>query len=78
MPNLTIKDAKDAAAEWIARNSGSLPGFAGAFITGSTNWKPDDAPYSLTSDIDIIVVYEGTQAPVTPGRFMYRGVLRPD
>ncbi len=75
MPDLTIKDVKDAAADWLARNGAALPGFAGAFITGSANWRPDDAPYSLTSDVDIMIVHDGTQEPGTLGKFMHRNVL---
>lgn len=75
MPELTIKDAKDIAADWVARNSGVAPGFAGAFIAGSTNWKPDHAPFPTTSDVDIMMVHDGTGEPVHLGKFMYQNVL---
>lgn len=75
MPDLTIKEAKGIAADWIAQNSDALQGSAGVFITGSTNWKPDNALLLPTSDVDLMVVLDRAQEPLHLGKFMYRNVL---
>ncbi|MEV7010348.1 hypothetical protein [Streptosporangium sp. NPDC051022] len=49
--------------------------FAGAFLSGSTIWLPDDAELSPASDVDLMVVTTDTDPPPKLGKFRWRGVL---
>ena len=51
------------------------PGFRGAVFHGSVNWLPDDAELPLTSDLDVLVVFDDDRAPARTGKFLHRGVL---
>ncbi len=72
---MLIKDAKDAARQWVIEKASRAPGFYGAFYHGSTNWLPDDAALPVTSDVDVIVVLADSNPPDKLGKFIYRGVL---
>lgn len=71
---MLVKTAKMVASQWVAEEAANLPGFAGAFYHGSTNWLPDDAVLSATSDLDIMVVFADPPA-VKLGKFLYHSVL---
>lgn len=72
---MIVKDAKDAARQWVSQAGGTLPGFQGAFFHGSTSWQPDDADLPATSDVDVIVVLAESSPPVKLGKFRYRDVI---
>ncbi|NJO84547.1 MAG: hypothetical protein HC828_18440 [Blastochloris sp.] len=72
---MLVKHAKAAARQWVLEEAGKIPGFAGAFYHGSTNWLPDDADLPATSDVDIMVVLADSEPPVKLGKFLYRAVL---
>jgi hypothetical protein len=69
-----VKEAKTIARQWVTTEAEKLPGFAGAFYHGSTNWLPADAVLPATSDLDIMVVFADPPA-VKLGKFIYQGVL---
>jgi hypothetical protein len=70
-----LKHAKAAARQWVIAEGATIPGFAGAFYHGSTNWLPDDADLPATSDVDIMVVLADSEPPVKLGKFVYQDVL---
>lgn len=72
---MLVKQARAAAREWVSEEAGRLPGFAGAFFSGSTNAMAGDAELPATSDVDILVVVDGPDLPRKPGKFLYRGAL---
>lgn len=72
---MIVRDAKEAAREWVLEAARRLPGFQGAFFHGSTTWLPDDAPLHAASDVDVMVVLADPVPPEKPGKFLYRGVL---
>ncbi|MEX0785881.1 MAG: hypothetical protein WD939_04520 [Dehalococcoidia bacterium] len=71
---MLVSEVKDIARRWVAEEPAVLPGFRGAFHTGSINWLPDGAEFPYTSDADIAVVFDG-EPPPSPGKLLYRDVL---
>jgi hypothetical protein len=72
---MLAEDAKHTARRWVADEAGELPGFEGAFHTGSINELPDEAEISESSDVDVMVMLDGSDPPRRTGKFVYRGVL---
>jgi hypothetical protein len=72
---MIVQQAKEVAREWVREQARKAAGFSGAFFHGSTNWLPEDAALPATSDVDIMVVLAGPDAPDKLGKFLYRGVL---
>lgn len=72
---MLLKHAKAAACQWVLEEAGKIPGFAGAFYHGSTNWLPDDADLPASSDVDVMVVLADAEPPVKLGKFHYHDVL---
>jgi hypothetical protein len=69
---MLVRHARDVAAAWVAEQDGR---FLGAYLTGSAARLPPDAALPRTSDVDLVVVTAGTDAPAKPGKFLFRGVL---
>ncbi len=72
---MIISEAKDHARQWVAEEGSKLPGFQGAFFTGSVTWLPGDANLPAASDVDLHVVLDGSAPPEKLGKFSYRGAL---
>lgn len=70
-----VKQAKEIARAWVLTEGVRLPGFAGAFHTGSTLWAPDDDVLPASSDVDVMVVLASAEPPVKLGKFRHAGVL---
>lgn len=71
---MLVSEVKDVARRWVAEHAAALPGFAGAYHSGSINWLPDDAEFPRTSDVDLGVVFDG-EPPASPGKFLREDVL---
>jgi len=72
---MLVKQAKDAARQWVIEEASTAPGFCGAFYHGSTNWLADDAVLPATSDVDIKIVRAGSSPTDKLGKFIYRNVI---
>jgi hypothetical protein len=72
---MTVKQAREVARQWMVEEASGLPGFCGAYTAGSTNWLPDDADLSTTSDLDIMVVLADQNQASIRGKFIYRDTL---
>ncbi|HWV22677.1 MAG TPA: hypothetical protein VNZ58_00675 [Thermomicrobiales bacterium] len=72
---MNIEAARSCARNWVEAEGVALPGFVAAFLAGSTNDLSDDAELEPTSDLDVMVVLEGINTRLKPGKFVYRGVL---
>jgi hypothetical protein len=72
---VTVADARAVAARWIAEHAASIPGFAGAFVSGSAAWLPGDAELPPASDVDVMVVTADDDPPPKLGKFRWEGVL---
>jgi hypothetical protein len=72
---MKVRDARAAALQWVTEHAGQIPGFLGAFVSGSAAWLPADTELPATSDIDVMVVTAGPQALPKLGKLRYRGVL---
>lgn len=72
---MIVKDSKEIAWQWVMEEASKKPAFAGAYFIGSINWMLDDAPYPLTSDVDVQIVFEGSDPPDEHRKFHYQGVI---
>ena len=72
---VTIGVARTLAAAVVAEEASRLPGVVGAYTAGSSNWLPDDATLSPSSDLDVMLVLDTPDPPVKPGKQQYGGVL---
>ena len=72
---MLVGEARSLARAWVDDEARSLPGFQGAFLTGSAIWMPDHAELPPTSDVDVMVVLDGPLPPVKLGKVAYQGVL---
>lgn len=67
--------ARYIATDWLSANAAGMPGFAGAFLSGSVAWMQPDAPVRRGSDIDIFVVIEGSDLPSRSGKLCWKGAV---
>ena len=70
-----VRDARAAAARWVAEEAAAAPNFAGAFLTGSTAWADPGAVLPPTSDVDVAGVVSDPVAPPKLGKIPWEGVL---
>lgn len=71
----TVKQAREIARQYVERESGSIPGFMGAFLHGSITVMLDDALLPSSSDVDVMIVLKDAEPPVKLGKFLYEDVL---
>ncbi|WP_019535373.1 hypothetical protein [Paenibacillus ginsengihumi] len=72
---MKIGEARQAAADWVHKYAGREEWFVGAYFSGSTVGRPDGEELSSASDIDVVVVISHDEAPMKPGKFIYRDAL---
>ncbi len=72
---MIVQQARTAARAWVSQEAERLPGFVGAFFSGSSNGMADDAELPAASDVDILIVVDGTDLPRKTGKFLYHDVL---
>ncbi|MDP9861907.1 MULTISPECIES: hypothetical protein [Streptosporangium] len=69
---MKIGQARAVAARWVAGHQ--VPGFAGAYVSGSAAWLPAEAELPTSSDVDLVVMVDG-EVPPKLGKFRHEGVL---
>ncbi|MGW3341991.1 hypothetical protein ACWDA3_01740 [Nonomuraea rubra] len=72
---MRIEQARQVARDWVRDEGAALPGFGGAFLTGSVLWADPREELSPTSDVDVMVVAEPGAHLGHVGKFPYKGVL---
>ncbi|NJP88388.1 hypothetical protein HCN51_02750 [Nonomuraea sp. FMUSA5-5] len=72
---MRIEQARQIAQEWVREEGAGLPGFGGAFLTGSALWADPGEELPPTSDVDVMVVEETAARIHHVGKFPYKGVL---
>jgi len=72
---MTVKQAREAARQWVVEEASGIPGFCGAYTAGSTNWLPDNADLATASDLDIMVVLADQNQAGRRNKFIYHGAL---
>jgi hypothetical protein len=72
---MIVKQVKNVAQQWVMEEATSLAGFNGAFFHGSVNWMADDEPFPTSSDVNVMVVVEGSDPPSALHKFPYRDVI---
>ena len=55
---MTAGRARRIALDWVRENADSFPGFSGAYLIGSINFREQDDPLPPTSDIDVRIVVD--------------------
>ncbi|MEU9891778.1 hypothetical protein [Sphaerisporangium sp. NPDC051011] len=72
---MKVRHARAVAARWVREHASTAPDFAGAFLSGSSVWLPEDAELPAASDIDVMVVTTAPRPPAKLGKFSWDGVL---
>ncbi|MGA8596288.1 MAG: hypothetical protein WB676_16355 [Bryobacteraceae bacterium] len=72
---MTVKQAREAARQWMVEEASRVPGFCGAYTAGSTNWLPDETDLTTASDLDIMVVLADQNQAGRRGKFIYHDTL---
>lgn len=72
---MRMGQARDTACRWVEEEASSLPGFRGAYFSGSITALADDAPLPVASDVDVKLVMVGADVSASPQKFVYRGVV---
>uniref|UniRef100_UPI00066E0109 hypothetical protein n=1 Tax=Nonomuraea sp. SBT364 TaxID=1580530 RepID=UPI00066E0109 len=72
---MLIEEARRVAGEWARTEGARLPGFAGAFLTGSALWAEPGTVLPASSDVDVMVVLDDPARSAGGGKFRHRGVL---
>ncbi|MGW4798653.1 hypothetical protein ACWEPC_40180 [Nonomuraea sp. NPDC004297] len=72
---MLIEQARQVALEWVREEGTALPGFAGAFLTGSALWADPGDVLAPTSDVDVMVIVDPAAPIERLGKFRYKGVL---
>ncbi|WP_405900607.1 hypothetical protein OG242_26970 [Streptomyces sp. NBC_00727] len=72
---MRVAEARAAAEHWVAAHARPAPGYLGAYFSGSTVGRPDDAELPVSSDVDVVVVTAGNEAPAKPGKLLHEGAL---
>lgn len=72
---MDIGYAKSAARDWVKQCASEDSSFLGAYFSGSTIDKPDEAEMGRFSDVDVMVVTSLGTPPSKLGKFLYKGAL---
>lgn len=72
---MRVAAARAAAVRWVTAHARPAPGYRGAYFSGSTVGRPDDAELPPSSDVDVVVVTEEDDPPAKPGKLRHEGVL---
>ncbi|WP_043620149.1 hypothetical protein [Nonomuraea candida] len=72
---MLIEQARKVARQWVREEGAALPGFGGAFLTGSALWAGPGDELPPASDVDVMVVAEPGARIGHIGKFRYQGVL---
>ncbi|MFD8686239.1 hypothetical protein [Streptomyces sp. NPDC059651] len=72
---MRVGSARAGAARWVAAHARRTPGYRGAYFSGSTVGRPDDAELAPSSDVDVMIVTEEDDPPLKPGKIRYEGAL---
>jgi hypothetical protein len=72
---VNVEHARAVAWQWVMEEASTLPGFFGAYLSGSMSAMPDDAVLPIASDVDVKVVIDDVDVPGNPQKFVYRDVV---
>ncbi len=72
---MIVRQAKEIARQWVLEEGVQTPGIVGAYFNGTVTALPAEAELPPTSDLDLMLVLDGPEPPVKPGKFSYQGVM---
>ena len=70
-----VRDAKDAARQWVLEEASRDPRVDGAFFLGSISALPDDAVLPAGSDVDVRILLDQSDVAGLPHKHLFRGVV---
>lgn len=70
----TTQTAIRAAADWVQSEAAQMPGYCGAYLSGSVLERGMDEVWPQDSDVDVVLVFDGA-LPAKIGKFRRDGVL---
>lgn len=71
---MTTLQAIAAAKDWVCAQAAKMPGYCGAYLSGSVLERSADEIWPQDSDVDVVVVFDG-ELPDKIGKFRRQGVL---
>lgn len=69
------KQARLLANQWVSENKPDIDGFVGAYISGSVAWSSAGSSFNPGSDIDLFIVVDCKNIPVSPGKILWNDVI---
>ncbi len=73
---MKVREVKEIAEQWVSEHAAKIPGFAGAFYTGSITSLPDQEDYNTSSDVDVHIVIDGEKPEdAKQVKFIYKGII---
>lgn len=72
---MLVKDAKQVVRNWVESEVSKIDGYSGAFIFGSVNWMKDDDEFPSSSDVDVRIVLDLDELPISFKKEKYNDVL---
>lgn len=72
---MTRAQAVEAARSWVREEGCALPGFCGAYLSGSILEASDGDAWPESSDVDVVLVLRAPDAVAPLGKFRYGAAL---
>ena len=73
---MRVRDVRNIARQWVLKEADTLPGFQGAFLTGSITTAPDDdAIFPASSDVDVKIVLDAPPDTGGPQKVVVSGAI---
>jgi hypothetical protein len=72
---MLVREAREIARQWLLAEAEAIPGFVGAFHTGSVLWLADESVLPATSDVDVMIVLDSAAVPAKLGKLRHQGVI---
>ena len=73
---MTVREAKEIAADWVVREGSRMPGYSGAFFAGSINGRSAGETQPPGSDVDFFIVLDQEDtSSIFSHKFFWKGVV---
>lgn len=72
---MLVANAKQVVRNWVESEVSKIDGYSGAFIFGSVNWMKDDDVFPSSSDVDVRIVLDSDELPLSFKKEKHNGVL---
>lgn len=72
---MRVFEARRIVRQWVENEANSLPGFQGAYLSGSMSALHDDAVLPDASDVDVKMLLDDPDVSPEPQKFHYRNLV---